>query len=98
MTAVVVSAGLVLIAGAVFLAAVCNGFALWLLWGWFMVPLGIPPIGIAWAVGLSTVATMLLPSPSRAKSDGGEWYIPLLELLGKPALALLVGWVAKSFM
>lgn len=37
----------VLIAGVV-----SRAYAVWLLWGWFVVPLGVPPIGLAHAYGL----------------------------------------------
>jgi hypothetical protein len=34
--------------------------ATWLLWGWFMVPLGLPAIGIAHAFGLDVLVSHLV--------------------------------------
>jgi hypothetical protein len=47
-----------------------------LLWGWFVVPLGVPPIGIAHAFGLCWLASFLNGSIGRgirlAKERGDE--------------------------
>jgi hypothetical protein len=32
-----------------------SGFALTILWGWFFVPLSVPPIGIAHSIGLAVI-------------------------------------------
>lgn len=39
------------------------------LWGWFVVPLGVPGIGMAHAVGISTIASLLTSSPTTSRKD-----------------------------
>jgi hypothetical protein len=78
------------------LLAIYGGFCLWVLWGWFMVPLGLPPIGIAWAIGLSTIFAMVAPTPAPAPEGKAKNH--LVAIIAKPALALVSGFVVKQFM
>jgi hypothetical protein len=71
------------------------GAVLAALWGWFIVPLGVQPIGIAHAVGLAVFIGMF--HRGKAKSKEGALESLLLALLA-PALALGVGYIAKGFM
>lgn len=93
-TFAVVFAGL---GGLVVLLAVYNGIILHMLWGWFLVPLGVPQIGVAWAIGISALAGLLTPTiPPPESSDDGWTHMG--NILLKPLLALVIGFVAKSFM
>jgi hypothetical protein len=67
-----------------------------ILWGWFVVPLGVPQIGIAWAVGLMAVAALFVPVPPPAPE--GKSVESLASIIAKPILALAFGWLAKQFM
>lgn len=79
-----------------------NAWALTSLWAWFIVPFGLPPIGMAWAMGLSTLASLLRGIRQEPKTEGAE----ALKRLGMaylnaallPLICLLVGWIAHSFM
>lgn len=42
------------------LIAILNGFVFTQLWGWFVVPFGVPQIGIAHGLGLMTTVGMFL--------------------------------------
>lgn len=86
----------------VFLALwVCGFFAeAWLvatLWRWFLVPLGIPAIGNAHALGLSVLVSFIAKSPNAAVQDG-EWQ----HRLGREFLwcvsCLIFGYVAHHVM
>ena len=37
---------------------VVNGWAVSVLWGWFVVPLGVPAVGIAHAIGLRCIVAL----------------------------------------
>ncbi len=60
------------------------------LWGWFVIPLGVPAIGLAQAGGLSVLVTLAavrsVQSP-RAKED------IVAEMFLMPLVALAFGWV-----
>jgi hypothetical protein len=84
------------VVGLMTILAIYGGVVFWLMWGWFMVPLGLPQIGIAWAIGLSTIVVLVTPTVPNAPQ--GERTEHLTNVLGKPAFALLIGWVAKQFM
>ena len=71
--------------------ALYHAVVLWLLWGWFMVPLGVPAIHIAWAIGIKMVANMLAPPQPRSEDTNKfAWWGPLF--------ALAVGFIAKHWM
>lgn len=81
------------------LSAIWKGYVLSVLWGWFVVPLGAPPVTIPVAIGVSLVVSLLTKSVRPTDIDG--------ELqLGKqayiaaagPALMLFVGWIVKAFL
>lgn len=72
-----------------------------ILWGWFMVPFGLPPLSMAWAIGLSCLLTALKPNPyvPGRKSDGvKENVLGILRPIFNPAFSLLVGWIAVQWM
>lgn len=80
------------------LASIWRGFVLSILWGWFAVPLGLPPIGIAWAIGVATVVGMLAGSYSEDKEDKDDGWKKVIVLFVAPLIALGVGWVAHASM
>lgn len=52
-------------------AAILRGWILTVLWGWFIVPLGVPSISIATALGIVIIIDMLVhrPDTSETKKD-----------------------------
>lgn len=85
--------GFVLFVG---LAAAWEGFALSVLWGWFIVPLGAPKITVPLAIGLALVVGML--AHQHAKDDDREWSDLLAHAIVKPPLFLLMGWIVRGFL
>lgn len=76
-----------------------QGYVLWVMWGWFIVPLGAPEINVPWAIGFAAVVHMLQPithdPPAQSKTESTMRIIgPIL----RPAFILLVGYIAKQYM
>lgn len=67
-----------------------------LLWRWFVVPLGVPRITFAQALGLDVLANLLIPTGSTAfRSDRWEtWRDGAGHLWGAILFALVVGGAA----
>ena len=87
--AVVISFGL--IAGMM----IYYGWAVSILWGWFVVPFGLPSLSIPWAIGLASVAKMIISSGKKTSPEGiEEWTAHLLS----PLFVVGMCWVVKSFM
>lgn len=79
----------------VVLLAIQQAWAISVLWGWFIVPLGLPAIGIAAAVGVSVTVSALRGRRGRS-SDDGKWALAKAAL--QPWFCLAVGWTAKQFV
>jgi hypothetical protein len=79
-----------------------NGFVASILWGWFVVPLGVPTISYLHAVGLGLVVGIYKNAPA-AQQQGKKSEIDAMgEMLGHafvtPALMLVIGWFIKLLM
>lgn len=72
-------------------------FVLTTLWAWFVVPLGVVNIGMAHAYGLSLIPTTILGTrglyaPQEKKTES------VVAGILYPAVTLLFGWIALSFI
>lgn len=72
-----------------------QGYVLTVLWGWFIVPLGVPAIGVAHAVGFA--AMLALRTRVRGK-DNRTVMQAFLSAAITAALSLGVGAIAHAFM
>lgn len=91
----------------VFIAAILysyNGFALSVLWEWFIVTgFNAPSISIPTAIGIALIVNFLTNKPKKdndtSNSDflEGIVYVLILGIL-TPTLALAIGWVVTLFM
>jgi len=84
------------------LASIFNGYALSVLWRWFVVPVfGLPELGIVSAIGISMVVHFLtyqdMPE-DKSKSFGEKLTMKCMIAFIHPASALLFGAIAKEFM
>lgn len=82
--------------------AIWNGYALMVLWGWFVVPLfDLPPLTIAQAIGLSVLVGFLTHQRIESKEDEKpveDTISAVLFASVKPAMALLIGWIVTLWM
>jgi hypothetical protein len=94
---------------ALSLAVACalwGGFAASVLWGWFVVPLGVPEVSMLHAVGLMLALRALAGFSGKPQPDKPEDKMVALRVLGRvlavaivtPGLALAVGWVVRGAM
>ncbi len=88
-----------------------GGFVISQLWGWFVVPLGVPAINTAHAAGLlltlSLTRSMDYSNVSAATHDAflhkATPLVKHMSIIGlivsvlSPALGLLVGWIIQNF-
>lgn len=90
--------------GAIFvliLVMLSSAFVSSTLWGWFLVPLGVPMIGIAHAYGLGVFTTFLTGTAGLSlnmKDSGKEFGEKSIAALLLPWVALLFGYIATLFM
>ena len=89
--------------GVIALGAIWNGYALTVLWGWFVVPtFGAPMLALAPAIGLAMVASYLTHQYMPKVAREGDTWDQIWHAVGhtamKPALALAIGWVVKQWM
>jgi len=89
----------------VWIAAICvvNGWAISILWGWFLVPLGIPAISVPQAIGIAILTAMLFyhKNPTDNSDDehkGAKFAGEIIGYTCRPFFALLAGLIVKQFM
>lgn len=74
------------------------------LWTWFVVPLGVPGIGLAHAVGISTIVAYLTYQRQPQDPDErrrGAFYVFLMATMAGVVMPLFswgVGWIARHYM
>lgn len=79
--------------------AVLRGFVLASLWGWFVVPLGVPALGIAQAIGISLIVSLFLAHLARDKSDDeGEGWKRLGLTMVRALSITLLSWGAGAIV
>src|SRR5271156_2972201 len=75
-----------------------NAFVLHKMWAWFIVPLGVAPIGLAHAWGIAILMGMFTMSLKTGSKDKDEKVAEVAVLLVGPLFTLLFGWIAHSLM
>lgn len=83
--------------------AALSGWALSLLWAWFVVGIfAAPALTIPQAIGLSLIASYLTHQISTDRKEKREWSEELVRLLAygtaKPLVALAFGGVVRWFL
>ena len=84
------------------LSAIFSGYALSVLWSWFIVPtFGLPAISIPVAIGISIIVGYMSRSVTEKDEDesfGDIMTKGIITAITKPAMALLIGYVVHLFM
>lgn len=75
-----------------------QGWAISVLWNWFVAPLGAPQIGIATAIGISLTVGLIrmkgAKSPERTRRESIEHLIGLVLI---PLVGVGIGWIVLQF-
>ena len=80
------------------LLIVFQGLIATILWGWFAVPLGAPPINPALAIGLTLLVNRFISVPVKPWKTMEDFYTALLTSIVSGLLALAVGYVIHLFV
>lgn len=82
-----------------FLFAIYNAWALTILWGWFIVPLGVKALSLAHAYGFTLVTGFILSTRGvKDHKDKEDWISTVVTLLLLPLVVLGLGWITVGFM
>ena len=85
-----------LIGTIVFIGSVIlRGLVLKILWGWFIVPLGVISIGISHALGISIIITFIT---FKKPAEDTKWEEVIMGSIGVSGFALLLGYIFQLFM
>lgn len=104
MTALAVLGGIIGFGLLMVVSSIFGGYALSVLWGWFVVPtFGAPTLGIVPAIGIAIVVGYLTHQMNECKKEedddlGAKITKLVVITLGKPAFALFFGWIVHLFM
>ena len=104
MTLLAVFGGIVGLGIVLVLGSVLNGYALSVLWGWFVVPtFGGPTLGVVPAIGIAMVVSYLTHQiPDNNKKEEGDPIEKIIRGIAitilQPLFALLFGWIVHLFM
>ena len=73
------------------------GFTIKILWGWYIVPLGVSAISVVHAIGIDLLITFIVTTSAPTLSVGLYWYRFTHAILLTMS-TLLVGWSFHFFM
>ena len=79
-------------------ALVFYGFVFSVLWGWFIVPLGIAAITVPHAIGIAAVVNLLRLAMEGKLHEKCSYKEKLMIATAAPALLLLFGYIVTLFM
>lgn len=91
---------------AIVFDALISGWALSVMWLWFVVPLfGLPHLSVAQAIGLGLIVALFrnanatnASNPDGTRKSWGEIISGVLAVLLSPLYILLFGLIVKSFL
>jgi hypothetical protein len=102
-TLLTIIGGMVVLGGMMFLSAMFNGYALSVLWGWFIVPtFNLPPLSVAPAIGVAMVVSYLTHQVNDCEKNEQGFLEGigkgLFMAIAKPLFALFFGSIVRQFM
>lgn len=78
------------------LSLLVNGWAFSILWGWFLVPLGLSELSIPTAIGMALIVQLLTYRASSEQHNSTKE--AFIRSFSAPLLALGIGWVVQAFV
>ena len=103
MTALAVLGGIVGVGFLMVFSSIFNGYALSVLWGWFVVPtFDAPALGLVPAIGVMIVVSYLTDQTHDCKKEENSFGNKIVEgtatAILRPSFALFFGWIVHLFM
>ena len=103
MTALAVLGGVVGVTSLMVFSSIFNGYALSVLWGWFVVPtFGAPALDVVPAIGIALVVGYMTHQMREKKKDEQSFKQMIAHgtayAVLKPSFALFTGWIVHLFM
>lgn len=103
MTALTVLGGIVGVGLLIAFGSIFNGYALSVLWGWFVAPtFGAPALHIVPAIGVAMVVSYLTHQMHNCQEEKKSFREKLVEgtmvAVLRPSFALFFGWIIHLFM
>jgi hypothetical protein len=93
---------ILLIPLTIIISAILNGWALSILWEWFVVPIfNIQKISTLQAIGLSLIVGYFTATTQSKKKDDEKKELVISNLITlslKPLFAVFFGWIVVQFM
>ena len=80
---------------SVVLSVLC-GATIMFMWNWFVVPLGLPMIGLVQALGLDTLITFIVTT--RVNTNPDPFWDRWITAITYALLTLFAGWLLHFFM
>lgn len=81
------------------LTTLLGAFTTTQLWGWFGVPLGLPAIGLAHAIGISLLVNNFKTLPNINKKEPDESFgETIIKTIIVNLVFLVFGWIVFQFM
>lgn len=74
-----------------------SGFVLFYMWAWFMVPFGVKPITLPFAIVLCTIISGIKGWPANFEDGKSVWFT-LLKPYIYVTLFLVLGYIAHCFI
>ena len=76
-----------------------DGWALATMWRWFVVPIfHLPALGLAYAIGIGLVASLLTHQDKGKPDPSDTWYRPVTSALMRPLVTLGIAWIVRLFV
>lgn len=75
-----------------------RGWSIMLLWAWFIVPLGVGPVGWAHAFGLSIFAAMFVREKPTEEEGGARVLESLTKGVLGPVFVVGIGWIVSHWV
>ena len=81
------------------LLALWQGWAVSMLWNWFVAPMGVPAITILTGAGLTLVCGAIRARNTKSTSDESQTdrFERLAAMVLIPAITVFIGWIIKTF-
>lgn len=86
---------------ALIIVALLRGLVLKIMWGWFIVPLGVTPINIPMAIGIAMTVGMLTQresDPNDKRSGTEKFVTAFFTGIFGAGFVLFFGWIVQLFI